>query len=135
MSSKMKLALIGFGVTVFITIILIAGMAIGVRYLQDQTRAERNASLDSVQIMLAFNRILEARQLESLLAKNCVAQALKKIDIGIDQNTKLIRELSKKALSTDVSEYITDRDPDFILKLDEFNSKYGDSWEEPDCNK
>ena len=129
MRSKIKLGLIGAGSVVFTAIVFWIGMAIGMRFGSGKLESE----LNSTQAMLAFNRVLDERKLELLLSKGCVAQALAKTDVAIDQNTKLLATLSKARLSPWVNKYIADRDPDFLPTLDGFKSKYGDSWTEKEC--
>lgn len=129
--SKMKLSLIGVSGVVFLAIVFWLGMAIGTRFVSGQLESE----LNSAQAMLAFNRILEGRQIGALLAKGCVAQALEKTNIAMDQDTKLIASLFNGKLSPQVSKYISDRDPSFLRSLDGFKSKYGDAWIEPECGR
>ena len=131
MHLKIRLWLIGVGAVVFTAIIFGIGVAIGMRHVSSQLESE----LNSTQAMLAFNRILDERQIKLMLSKGCVAEALAKTDIGLDQDTKLLATLFNGRLNPWVSKYITDRDPDFLRKLGEFKSKYGDSWAEPECRK
>jgi hypothetical protein len=89
--------------------------------------------IDSIQVSLAFNRLLEDRKLASLLSRGCVAAAIKETDIAMDQDTKLLASLFKGKLSPWVIKYIEDRDPSLLKTLDTFQSKYGNSWPEPTC--
>ncbi len=106
-------------------------MGIGMRSNVRQVAIE----IDNTQAMLAFNRLLEERKLASLLSKGCVAAAVEEIDIRMDQDTKLLSSLFKGKLSPWVMKYVDDRDPNFSKTLDNFKSKYGDSWKEPECVK
>ena len=131
MNSKISWSLAGLGGVILLAIVFGLGMKIGMNYISGQVDSE----LNSVQVMLAFNRILDGRQIESLLSRGCSAQALEKTKIAIDQDTKLIASLYKGRLNQKAGTYITNRDPDFLHKLGEFKSKYGDSWQEPECKK
>jgi hypothetical protein len=104
-------------------------MATGIRIGSRHTAIE----IDDVQAMLAFNRILQERKLASLLSRGCMAAAIEETDIRIDQDTKLLASLFKGRLSPRVSKYVDDRDPNLRETLDNFKSKYGDSWREPRC--
>jgi hypothetical protein len=131
MSSRTRLLLIGIGAVLYTGVIFWLGTGIGARTNLHRTAIE----IDNTQAMLTFNRLLEGRRLELLLSKGCLDAAREKVDIRMDQDTKLLASLFKGTLSPWVAKYVDDRDPRFLGTLDKFRSKYGDSWVEPDCEQ
>jgi len=131
MTSKTKVLLFGVGAVLYTATILWLGIGFGMRSNVHHVAIE----IDNTQAMLAFNRLLEERKLASLLSKGCVAAASEETNIRIDQETKLLASLFKGRLSPWVSKYVDDRDPHLLKTLDNFKSKYGDSWKEPECTQ
>lgn len=131
MKGRAKVWLFGLGAVLYTVIILWLGIGIGTRMNVRQAATE----IDSIQASLAFNRLLEDRKLASLLSRGCIAAAVKETDIAMDQDTKLLASLLKGKLSPWVIKYIEDRDPNLLKTLDNFQSKYGNSWPEPDCKQ
>jgi hypothetical protein len=109
--------------------ILWIGIGIGIRINLHRTAIE----IDNTQAMLTFNRLLEERRLELLLSKGCLEAAKEKVNIRMDQDTKLLASLFKGTLSPWVAKYVDDRDPNLLEALEKYTSKYGDSWMEPEC--
>jgi hypothetical protein len=131
MASKTKLWTIALAAALLMVVVFWFGMTVGTRMGLDHIAIE----VDNTQAILTFNRLLEGRRLEMLLSRGCVEAAKKKVDIRIDQDTKLLASLFKGTLSPRVAKYVNDRDPGFLQSLDKFTSKYGDSWKEPDCEQ
>ena len=98
-------------------------------------RAENAVGIASVQAVLGFNHLLRYRVLEADLSKGCASEALAKVRISIDQETRLLSSYYSEHNSPSVSEYIAKRDPTLLTQLKGFKSKYGDSWSEPQCPK
>ena len=71
--------------------------------------------------------------LEHLIYKALLG--LKETDIAMDQDTKLLASLFKGKLSPWVIKNIEDRDPNLLKTLDNFKSKYDNSWPEPNCEQ
>jgi hypothetical protein len=92
-----------------------------------------NVQLDSTQASLAFNRLLDERHWNDLLAKGCVAQAKQALDVAIDKDTELLAGFFKDGLDVAAMKYISDRDPALVEQLKTFKSKYGQSWSEDEC--
>ena len=130
MSAKKKPWLIGLIVIVYSIVIFWFGIAAGMRSNRHQLAQE----LDSTQAMLAFNRLLDERRLQSLLLKGCAGAALERTNISMDQDTRLLASLFKGRLSPWVAKYVKDRDLELLNSLPKFKSKYGDSWKEPECS-
>jgi len=115
---------------------LLALTAIGSFMLGAKTnRAEPAAGVAAVQAVLGFNHLLRYRELEADLSKGCSSEALEKVRISIDQETRLLSSYYAEHNSPSVSEYISKRDPTLLTQLKGFKSKYGDSWSEPQCAK
>jgi hypothetical protein len=90
-------------------------------------------NVDSVQAMLAFNRLSDERHWEDLLANGCVDQAKKALDVAQDQDTKLLSEFMDGKIDQSTIKYINDRDGKLLGQLKYFRSKYGNSWDEDPC--
>src|SRR5690348_16198802 len=89
--------------------------------------------LDSVQATLAFNRIMDDRRMEYLLAKGCIDQAKRHVDISKNLDTEVLAEIYKRGITPDATEYINDRDPKLLPTLSAFKNKYGTTWTENAC--
>lgn len=98
-------------------------------------RAEHRAGLASVQAALGFNHLLRYRVLEADLSKGCSSEALEKVRISIDQETRLLSEYYEKHNDPGLSVYISKRDSTLLTRLKGFKTKYGNSWTEPECSK
>src|SRR5258708_39282514 len=123
MGSRTKLWLIGLGAVLYTVAVFWFGIVVSTRINLHQTAIE----IDNTQAILAFNRLLEGRRLELLLSKGCLEAAKEKVDIRIDQDTRLLASLIKGELSPRVAKYIDDRDSHLLETLDKYTSKYGDS--------
>jgi hypothetical protein len=118
--------------TLFYTAVLLwLGIGVGTRMNVHQAATE----IDSVQASLAFNRLLQDRKMASFLSRGCIAAAVKETDIAIDQDTKLLASLFKGKLSPWAIKYVEDRDPELLKTLANFQSKYGSSWPDPECDQ
>jgi hypothetical protein len=118
-----------------LALILIGALSFGLGFL-DGRRAGFSAvgvNVDSVQAMLAFNRLLDERHWGSLLANGCVSQAKKALDVAQDQDTELLSELVQRKVDQRTLKYIGDRDSSLLAQLKYFRSKYGSSWDEAPC--
>lgn len=73
--------------------------------------------------------------MQSLLSKGCSEAALKEMNIDEDQDTELLAEFFKGKLPAWTRKYVSDRGPDLVKTLSTFKSKYGSTWEQPDCHK
>jgi hypothetical protein len=84
--------------TLVIALALVASFAIGDSVGQRTMLSVASRQLNGVQAMLAFNHLLDGRQLKSLLAEDCIAQAASAIDIAVDKDTETLAELLLKSL-------------------------------------
>lgn len=91
--------------------------------------------LDTAQAMLSFNHLMRFREIEADLTKDCTREALERTRIAIDRELVLLSSLEKKNGNTWVRKYISDRDPKLLTQLKNFESRYGNSWKEPECVK
>jgi len=128
---KIKLVLIVAGAVACTAMGYWVGVNSGVKYVSRQLVIELNSNQQKHE----FDQIIDGRKLYSFLLKGCLTEALATIDSTIDMNTQLLADQFKDGLSPSVSEYISDRDPKFLQTLDEFKSKYGNSWVEQKCGK
>ena len=127
----MKTEYVVLGSVVAIVIAFAVGESLGQRSMI----SGMSVQLDGTQAMLAFNRIDDERQLQTLLSKGCVAQAQSQLDYYEGRDTKLLSEFFKGKLDPETIKYVSDRDPKLMASLNTFKSKYGTRWDEPDCNK
>jgi hypothetical protein len=110
-----------------------AAFAIGKSLGQRSMLAAMNVQLDSVQATLAFNRLLDERQLKSLLARGCIEQVAKAIDVAEDKDMELLAGFFNGKIDASAKKYVLDRDPNLVNELKTFKSKYGRSWSEMEC--
>lgn len=131
-NTKVRAWLLATGIAVVMASVFWFGFAMGTRYNLRQFAT----GLDDTQVMLAFNRLLDERNVESLLARGCTTAALEKTRISIDQDLKVLATFSNEnRLSPGITKYIDARDPTLLNTLGNFQSKYGNSWIEPECPK
>jgi len=129
--SRIKAGLVALGIVIVIVASFVGGLYVGERW----AIANLSVELDSTQAMLAFNRILVERRMQSLLTKGCMDAAMKEMEIDEDQDTRLLAEFFQGKLTPWTRKYVSDRDPDLVKTLSTFKSKYGDMWQQPDCQK
>ena len=108
---------------------------LGVREGQRAEFTDAAVKIDSVQAMLAFNRLEDERYWKNLLEKKCFAQAARALDVARDKDTELLAEFLRGKLDRGIVKYINDRDPALIGELRTFKSRYGNSWTEEDCGR
>lgn len=118
-----------FACVVLAAIAFVAGAYVGRRSMLGEMKVQ----LDSVQASLAFNRLVEERAWQSLLARGCVTQAQRSLDIAVDQEMGLLADLYKAGLDPSTIKYISDRDPLLEEQLKAFKSRYGSKWLEQEC--
>lgn len=90
--------------------------------------------LDGTQAMLAYNQLDDDRKVAALLSKGCISQAQSRLEFYEDRETRLLSEFFKGQLDPGTIKYVTDRDPQLVVSLSSFKSKYGARWDQPDCN-
>jgi hypothetical protein len=105
------------------------GLRAGQRVDEQDTKVAKN----SVQALLAFNRVQDVRRWEGLLTRGCTRQAIRALDIAQDKETELVAEFFRGKIEPSVAKYIKNRDSGFLEKLKSFKSKYGDRWYEEEC--
>lgn len=128
--SIIKILLIVIGYVVAAGILLVIGLYVGERW----TIVALSHELDGTQAMLTFNRLIDERRVQSLLSEGCTHAAQKQIDIDEDKGTELLAEIfNDRKLPTWTRKYVSDRDPNLVSTLATFKSKYGSTWEQPDC--
>lgn len=125
----MKIRYVVIGSVVAIVVAFAVGESLG----QHSMIAGMSVQLDGTQAMLAFNRLDDERQLQTLLSKGCVTQAQSQLDYYEDRDTKLLSEFFKGKLDPETRKYVSDRDSKLAESLSSFRSKYGDRWDEPAC--
>ncbi len=85
--------------------------------------------------MLWFNHLLQFREIEADLSKGCSPEALEKSRIAIDGELELLSKFHKEYPNSPLNKYISDRDPKLLSQLEDYKSKYGNSWTVPQCAK
>lgn len=120
--------------TLAIAMAVVAAFAIGESVGQRRMLSVANSQLTGVQAMLAFNRLLDDRELKSLLASGCVAQAVLSVDIANDKDMQILADFFKGPLDPDARSYVMARDPKLIGELATFKSKYGQKWSIGGCS-
>lgn len=129
--NKMKALLVVSAMIVAV----VASFALGAHLGERNAMMNAAIETDGIQADLVFNRILDGKKLQSLLAKGCVEAAKADIDINVDQDTKLLADFFKGKLPNGARQYVFERDPELANSLSAFKSKYGDSWTEPACKQ
>ena len=112
---------------------VLVSFAVGESLGQRSMLAQDNRALSGVQADLAINRLLDERHWAELVAKGCIAQITKSLDIAQDQDKKLIAEHINQGLDASAIQYIAIRDPNLIEELKTFKSTSGESWSEDIC--
>ena len=112
---------------------IVISFAIGDSLGQRSMLAVARVDLNSVQAMLAFNRLQDERELQLMLSKGCVAQVQSLLSYDEDQDMQLLAGFVKGKLNPEDVKYIADRDPKLLSSLSTFKSKYGSRWEIPEC--
>ncbi len=125
-----KLALI---VVWLVSLVLVAGVASS-SAMKNQLSGF-NAELQETQAMLWFNHLLQFREIEADLSKGCSPEALEKSRIAIDGELELLSKFHKEYPNSPLNKYISDRDPKLLSQLEDYKSKYGNSWTVPQCAK
>ena len=110
-----------------------AAFAVGESMGQRSMLGAMSVQLNSAQTNLAFNRLLDERHWKSLLAKDCVVQVTKAIDVAEDEDMELLAEFFKGKLDAATIKDVTDRDSILVEQLKTFKSKYGKGWSEEEC--
>ena len=82
----------------------------------------RQASLDAVQSMLAFNHLLQYEELYDCLSTGNTEQVLRKLEMAIISEKELISNFLKWNNNPMVNDYITIRYPQGIESLKNFKS-------------
>jgi len=127
----MKKAIIPTAIVLLLLVTAAGSFNLGAR----SQRAAFGRELDATQAMQWFNHLLWFREIQSYLRRGCAAAALEKTSIFIDQETRLLSDFYRENRNTDVTKYISDRDPALLGQLGNFKSRYGSAWEEPECGK
>ncbi|MGH8213558.1 MAG: hypothetical protein ACREPP_10070 [Rhodanobacteraceae bacterium] len=125
----MKKILLAVGFLLTAVIALVIGIRLGARSQFRQSAKE----LDSVQAMMAFNRISDERNMQHLLSKGCIDQAKQWVDFYYDVNMRILADKYRIGITPDVTDYINKRDPDILNSLSEFKSKFRSSWVQKAC--
>ena len=113
-----------------IVVVFLIGSSVGQRSMIKMMSVE----LNSVQGMLAFNRLLDERKQQLLLNRGCITQASYAVDIAQDKDMELLSEFFTRGQLDERSlKYIALRDPKLLSELKNFKSKYGNTWVEPEC--
>ena len=118
-----------FGIAALVLLSFVIGESIGQRSM----RRPFSIQLDGVQAMLLIDRIVEERKIKSLLARGCASEAMTVVDINENSDLKLLAEFVNGKLDHPTLAYITRQDPNILEELGTFKSKYGSTWQEPDC--
>ncbi len=92
-----------------------------------------NAELAAIQTSLGHNHLVRYRELESELSRGCVAEVQEKLRISVDQQMQLLASLNKSHPDNWATKAIAEREPQLPAQLQNFVSKYGTSWREPQC--
>jgi hypothetical protein len=95
--------------------------------------AVASTQVNDVQAILAFNRIRDEREVQSLLERGCVTQAKEYLDFYRAEELETLAGFFRGSLSDSTKEYVSLRDPDLLKDLATYRSKYGRTWAAPDC--
>lgn len=122
-----------------VVLIVLAVVAIAVSFAVGNSVGQRtmlaaaSVQLNDVQAMLAFNHLLDDRELQSLLDRGCGTQAAAVVDFYRDKDTESLAGFFRGRLNESTRDYVSKRDPDLVKGLGSFQSKYGQQWAVPEC--
>jgi hypothetical protein len=90
-----------------------------------------SVQLRDVQAMLLFDRILQEREIKSLLARGCVEVAIGEISNSDLADRKILAGLVHEKLDRDTLDYINKRDTNILNELDSHAGSFTNTW--PGC--
>jgi hypothetical protein len=114
--------------TLSVAIVLFVG---GVVLGQRQMFRAFAVQLRGVQATLLFDRIVQERQVEALLARDCVNAAIGEISNNELRDRKTLAAFVNEKLDRDTLAYITKRDPNILKELDSPAGSFTNTW--PGC--
>ena len=128
----MKIMKVTVPIIFFVASIAVA-YALGWRMGERKAFAQSQILMNGAQADLLFNRIVDEREMVSMLSKGCIPQTRRHLSIDVDQDTALLAEFYRGPLDPQSVSYIVEHDPGLLKSLATFKSKYGKSWMEAAC--
>jgi hypothetical protein len=89
--------------------------------------------LRGVQATLLFDRIVQEREIKSLLARGCVTEAMGEISNNELADRKTLADFVRRKLDRDTLAYINTRDPNILNELESPAGSFENTW--PRCPK
>lgn len=126
--TKRKWTVTGLGV-----LLAIALFGVGVIVGQRHMFRAFSAQLRGVQAMLLFDRIVQEREIKSLLARGCVTQAMGEVSNNELADRKTLSGFVHEKLDRDTIAYINKRGANILNELDPPAGTFTNTW--PGCQK
>ena len=89
--------------------------------------------LRGVQATLLFDRIVQEREIKTLLARGCVTQAIGEVSNNELADRKTLSDFVRKKLDRDTIAYINKRDSNILSEVDSPTDSFTNTW--PECEK
>lgn len=91
------------------------------------------ADLAQIQGMLAFNHLERYRELETNMSTGCNAAVLEKLKMSAATESMLLSSALKEHPGGWLEKHVADRKPNLPAQLANYQSPYGNAWQEPKC--
>jgi hypothetical protein len=119
--------------TTLAVVLAIVLFGIGVILGQRRSFGAFSLQLRGIQATLLFDRIVQERELKSLLARGCLTEAIGEISNNELADRKTLSEFVREKLDRDTIAYINRRDSNILNELDSPAGQFANTW--PGCPK
>jgi hypothetical protein len=119
--------------TALAVVLAIVLFGIGVILGQRRSIGAFSLQLHGIQATLLFDRIVQERELKSLLARGCLTEAIGEISNNELADRKTLSEFVREKLDRDTIAYINRRDSNILNELDSPAGQFANTW--PGCPK
>jgi hypothetical protein len=119
--------------TALAVVLAIVLLGIGVILGQRRSFGAFSLQLHGIQATLLFDRIVQERELKSLLARGCLTEAIGEISNNELADRKTLTEFVREKLDRDTIAYINRRDSNILNELDSPAGQFANTW--PGCPK
>ena len=121
--------------TITVATVLLASVLFGVGVILGQRLMFRAfaVQLRGVQATLLFDRIVQEREIKTLLARGCVNVAIGEISNNELADRKTLSAFVNEKLDRDTIAYINKRDSNILSELDSPTGSFTNTW--PGCEK
>jgi len=121
--------------TITVATVLLASVLFGVGVILGQRLMFRAFAIQlrGVQATMLFDRIVQEREIKTLLARGCVNVAIGEISNNELADRKTLSAFVNEKLDRDTIAYINKRDSNILSELDSPTGSFTNSW--PGCEK